>query len=232
MIFARGTGSGASATLEAMSDSVDLVIFDCDGVLVDSERLAVDIDRQILAEFGLYMSPEEVVKRFMGQTEGMRDLTIEEHIGRGLTAEERRSMDLMFEQLCVSDLRPVDGIAEVLEGITQEVCVASNSRPDGLRWKLELCGLLDRFDGNLFSAAQVQQGKPAPDLFLFAAETMGVEPAQCVVVEDSPSGVQAARAAGMRVLAYLGGMVAPEVLEGAGTVLFDDMRALPQLIAG
>jgi HAD superfamily hydrolase (TIGR01509 family) len=214
-----------------MRDSVDLVIFDCDGVLVDSERLAVDIDRQILAEFGLHLSPEEVIRRFMGQTEGLRDRTIEQHIGRGLTAEERGRMDLMFEQLCVTDLRAVDGIAEALSEITQAVCVASNSRPDGLRWKLELCGLLDRFDGNVFSASQVQNGKPAPDLFLFAAQTMGVEPASCIVVEDSPSGVRAARAAGMRAFAYLGGMVAPEVLEGPGTVLFDDMRALPELIA-
>jgi len=214
-----------------MRESVDLVIFDCDGVLVNSERLAVDIDRQILAEFGLNMSPEEVIRRFMGQTEGLRDRTIEQHIGRGLTAEELRRMDLMFEQLCVTDLRPVDGIAEALNEITQPVCVASNSRPDGLRWKLELCGLLDRFDGNVFSASQVQNGKPAPDLFLFAAQTMGVEPASCIVVEDSPSGVRAARAAGMRVFAYLAGMVAPEVLEGPDTVLFDDMRALPELIA-
>ena len=137
----------------------------------------------------------------------------------------------MFEQLCVSDLRPVEGIPEVLKQITQPVCVASNSKPGGLRWKLELCGLLDRFDGNVFSASQVQNGKPAPDLFLLAAKTMAVEPASCVVVEDSPSGVRAARAAGMRVLAYLGGMVAPEVLEGPGTVLFDDMLALPELIA-
>jgi len=215
-----------------MRDSVELVIFDCDGVLVDSERLAVDIDQQILAEFGLPMSREEVIRRFMGQMEGLRDLAIEEHIGRSLTAAERDRMELMFEQRCVADLRAVDGIPHVLEQITQATCVGSNSKPDSLRWKLDLCGLLGRFNGHIFSAAQVQNGKPAPDLFLFAAQTMGVEPAQCLVVEDSPSGVRAARAAGMRVLAYLGGMVAPEVLEGAGTVLFDDMRALPQLIAG
>jgi beta-phosphoglucomutase-like phosphatase (HAD superfamily) len=100
-----------------------------------------------------------------------------------------------------------------------------------MRLTLGLTGLLDRFDGRIFSATEVERGKPAPDLFLHAAERSGVLPARCVVVEDSRSGVEAARAAGMRVLGYAGGITPRHWLEGAGTVVFDDMAALPELLA-
>jgi beta-phosphoglucomutase-like phosphatase (HAD superfamily) len=109
--------------------------------------------------------------------------------------------------------------------------VASSSGHDNLRYKLELTGLYERFEGHIFSAAEVANGKPAPDLFLHAASRMGAAPADCVVVEDSVYGVQAARAAGMDVFGYAGGVTAAEVLEGPRTVVFDDMRALPRLLA-
>ena len=110
--------------------------------------------------------------------------------------------------------------------------VASSSGHDSLRFKLELTGLYKRFAGRIFSAAEVANGKPAPDLFLHAASRMGVDPGECVVVEDSRYGVEAARAADMDVLAYAGGLTPAEVLDGPRTVVFDDMRALAELVAG
>lgn len=213
-----------------MAHDRPLVIFDCDGVLVDSERLAVEIDREILAEFGLELSLEDVVSRFMGATAGNLTRFIESQIGRVLTPAELGGMDARYRERFQADLVPVDGALEALAGISQPGCVASNSERDSLRWKLGLCGLLERFDGALFSRDMVVQGKPLPDLHLLAAATMGFAPTDCVVVEDSPVGLQAARAAGMRTLAYVSGMVAPERLEGAGTTLFHDMRELPGLL--
>lgn len=208
----------------------DLVIFDCDGVLVDSERIAVELDVQICAEFGLALTREELIRRFMGRSGGLVQVMIEDHLGRRLSSAEAHGIGARFTQAFEQELRAVIGVSDALDAITQPVCVASGSNPSALRRKLALCGLLERFDGCLFSATEVANGKPAPDLFLLAARRMGVDPARCVVVEDSPYGVQAARAAGMRAFAYVGGMVTRETLSGPGTVLFDDMLALPELL--
>ena len=110
------------------------------------------------------------------------------------------------------------------------VCVASSSGHESLRFKLELTGLYERFAGHIFSATEVANGKPAPDLFLHAASRMGAAPGDYAVVEDSRYGVQAARAAGMDVLAYAGGLTPAHALEGERTVVFDDMRELPRLL--
>ena len=127
---------------------------------------------------------------------------------------------------------PVDGILEALDRIQAFclTCVASSSDPDSLRHKLTLTGLLGRFNGSVFSAADVMNGKPAPDVFLYAADRMGVAPARCAVVEDSPYGVQAAHAAGMEAFGYAGGVTNADALAGAGATVFDDMRELPRLL--
>jgi beta-phosphoglucomutase-like phosphatase (HAD superfamily) len=124
----------------------------------------------------------------------------------------------------------VDGIAGALKQLTCAVCVASSGTHEKIEFTLGLTGLLDRFAGRVYSSTEVQQGKPAPDLFLYAAERSGVEPERCVVVEDSRSGVEAARAAGMRSLGFAGGLTPPSWLEGPRTIVFDDMTELPQLI--
>ncbi|MGH2843202.1 MAG: HAD family hydrolase [Solirubrobacteraceae bacterium] len=214
-----------------MNEEPELVIFDCDGVLVDSERLAVDICVEICAEHGLELTREEIIERFMGRSAGLIEAMIEERLGRVLTDAERRRNGSRFTAVYERDLVGVAGAAQALAAITHSKCVASGSRPAAIRRKLELCGLLEHFDGNLFSAFQVAHGKPAPDLFLFAAAQMGVEPSRCVVVEDSPYGVQAARAAGMPALAYAGGMVRREALASPGATVFDDMRELPALLS-
>lgn len=208
------------------------MIFDCDGVLVDSERISVDLDVRICTEYGLALTREELIRRFMGRPGGLVQAMIEAHLARTLTALELQAISRRFEQAFETRLEPIAGIGEALAQITQPMCVASGSTPSALRRKLALCGLLEHFDGCLFSSEQVAQGKPAPDVFLFAARQMGVDPARCVVVEDSPYGVEAARRAGMRALAYVGGMVAADVLRGPATVLFDDMHALPELLLG
>ncbi|WP_069467527.1 HAD family hydrolase [Actinacidiphila rubida] len=210
----------------------ELVIFDCDGVLVDSEKIAVKIDVLMLADLGWPMSEDEVVERFVGRSYADMARAIGEHLGRplpdGWDAPYRRSYREAFER----ELTPVDGVVEALDALTLPSCVASSTSHEGLRHTLGLTGLYERFDGRIFSAAEVARGKPAPDLFLHAARSLGVEPRRCVVVEDSRYGVEAARAAGMRAFGYCGGLTPGEWLRGDDTVVFDDMRELVGLIRG
>jgi HAD superfamily hydrolase (TIGR01509 family) len=208
----------------------ELVIFDCDGVLVDSEPIAVRIDVAMLAEVGVVMSEAEVIERFVGRSPEVILAEAEARLGE-------RAPDGWFERgqerlrkAFAAELRPVDGIEEALDAIDVPGCVASSSSHANLRLKLRVTGLYKRFAGRIFSATEVANGKPAPDLFLHAARQMGANPDRCVVVEDSRYGVQAARAAGMDVLGYAGGLTPAEVLEGPRTVVFEDMRQLPTLL--
>jgi HAD superfamily hydrolase (TIGR01509 family) len=208
-----------------------LVIFDCDGVLVDSEPIAVRIDVEMLAEVGVTMTEEEVIERFVGRSPEVILAETEARLGRRLPEGWFERGEERIRRAYATELKPVPGIAEALEAIDLPVCVASSSGHENLRYKLELTGLYERFAGRIFSASEVANGKPAPDLFLHAAARMGTAPADCVVVEDSRYGVQAARAAGMDVLGYAGGVTAPDALAGPRTVVFEDMRALPELLA-
>ena len=209
----------------------ELVIFDCDGVLVDSEPIAVRIDMEMLAEVGVTMSAEEVIERFVGRSPEVILAETEARLGRRVPDGWFERGEARLRRAFANELEPVPGIEEALQAIDMPVCVASSSGHDNLRFKLELTGLYDRFAGRIFSAAEVANGKPAPDLFLHAAQRMGADPADCVVVEDSRYGVLAARAAAMDVLGYAGGLTPAEVLEGPRTVVFDDMRRLPELLA-
>ena len=119
---------------------------------------------------------------------------------------------------------------EALDAIAVPTCVASSGTHERIRFSLGLTGLLERFEDRIFSATDVERGKPAPDLFLHAARSLGVDPSRCAVVEDSPFGVAAARSAGMRAFGYAGGLTAAERLEGPGTIVFEDMRELPGLL--
>jgi HAD superfamily hydrolase (TIGR01509 family) len=209
----------------------ELVIFDCDGVLVDSEPIAVRIDVEMLAEVGVTMSAEEVIERFVGRSPEVILAETEARLGRRVPDGWFERGEARLRRAFANELEPVPGIEEALQGIDVPVCVASSSGHDNLRLKLELTGLYDRFAGHIFSAAEVVNGKPAPDLFLHAAQRMGADPADCAVVEDSRYGVLAARAAGMDVFGYAGGLTPADVLEGPRTVVFDDMRKLPELLA-
>jgi HAD superfamily hydrolase (TIGR01509 family) len=209
----------------------DLVIFDCDGVLVDSERIAVRIDAVVLARLGWKLTEPEIVERFVGRSEAYMVSEIERVIGRPLKAGWDDEFMPLYREALEAELEPVDGIVEALDAISTPTCVASSSSHERLRFTLGLTGLLDRFDGRIFSAADVANGKPAPDLFLHAAATLGADPARCAVVEDSVYGVEAARAAGMRAFGYAGGVTSGERLAGPRTTVFGDMRELPGLLA-
>jgi HAD superfamily hydrolase (TIGR01509 family) len=208
----------------------ELVIFDCDGVLVDSEKIAVKIDVRVLADLGWPLTEDEVVERFVGRSFADMTTAVERHLGRALAAGWDEPYKKLYHEAFERELTPVDGVVEALDAITLPTCVASGTSHSGLRHTLGLTGLYERFAGRIFSAADVPRGKPFPDLFLHAARSLGVPPERCVVVEDSRYGVEAARAAGMRSFGYCGGLTPAAWLEGPGTTVFDDMRRLPALI--
>jgi HAD superfamily hydrolase (TIGR01509 family) len=209
----------------------ELVIFDCDGVLVDSERLAVRVEAEYLAELGWPLTEAEIVERFMGRTTEYMDGAIEAQLGSRLPADWKEQFHRRYREAFAADLAPVDGVVEVLDRLTVPTCVASSGSHDKLRFTLGHTGLYGRFEGRIFSGYEVASGKPAPDLFLHAAARIGADPARCAVVEDTRWGVLAARAAGMRAFGYAGGLTPPEHLEGEATVVFEDMRELPRLLA-
>jgi HAD superfamily hydrolase (TIGR01509 family) len=209
----------------------ELVIFDCDGVLVDSERIAIRVEAEYLAELGWPLSEAEIVERFMGRTTEFMDEAIEAQLGSRLPTDWKDQFRRRYLEAYAADLAPVDGITEALDRITIPTCVASSGSHDKLRFTLGHTGLYERFEGRIFSGYEVAAGKPAPDLFLHAAATMGADPARCAVVEDTRWGVLAARAAGMRAFGYAGGLTPPEHLEGDATQVFEDMRELPRLLA-
>jgi HAD superfamily hydrolase (TIGR01509 family) len=211
----------------------DLVVFDCDGVLVDSERLAIRIDAALLERLGWPMSETEIVERWVGRTEAAMRAEIEAHLGRDIGPEWEASSD-EYVRLFATELRPIDGVAAAVDAIQAAgyaTCVASSGEHEKIRRNLALTGLRDRFGERIFSGEDVEHGKPAPDLFLLAAAAMGVAPVRCAVVEDSRPGVAAARAAGMWAFGYTGSVTPAVALEGPTTLVFQDMRDLARLLA-
>ncbi|MFI6285866.1 HAD family hydrolase [Streptomyces sp. NPDC051018] len=212
------------------SNPVELVIFDCDGVLVDSEPIYVEVDAVIMADMGVPFTEAEIIEHFVGSSTETYTAIVEERLGRPLEKGWHQPYEHLYEAAFLDRLTEVDGITETLARLTTPFCLASNSTHDSIRRSLEITALTPHFEGRVFSATDVPRGKPAPDLFLHAAATLGVAPADCAVVEDSPYGVQAARAAGMRVFGYAGGLIPATRLQGPNTVIFDDMRSLPDLL--
>lgn len=211
----------------------ELVVLDCDGVLVDSERLAVVVEARVLTELGWPMTADEVVARWMGRTSEFQLGEVEARLGTAAMREfdDRSSAEVhaAFE----TSLRPVPGVVGLLDNLDAAgvpTCVASSGSHDRMRRTLGLTGLLDRLSGRIFSATEVGRGKPFPDLFLHAARGMGARPRGCVVVEDSVYGVRAGVAAGMRVLGYAGGLTPAEALAAEGARPFDHMADLVELL--
>ncbi len=214
----------------------DLVIFDCDGVLVDSEALACVIHADVLTQYGYTITAEQVHERFLGRSAREARFEVESELGYALpdtyTAQLKATIDRVFGE----QLAPIPHIAATLTQLPQRICVASSGTPTRIRSSLTTTGLLATFDPHLFSAWQVERGKPAPDLFLFAAAQMNTPPSRCVVIEDSVPGITGARAAGMAVIGFTGGSHSrpgdADRLRHAGAMLvIDDMRALPALVA-
>jgi HAD superfamily hydrolase (TIGR01509 family) len=202
------------------------VVFDCDGVLVDSEPISNRVLAVLLTEAGMPISPEGAVEAFMGRS-WKNVLAWADERGGLPEGFRRRYLDAMFAAF-EAELRPVPGIAAALDAIALPNCVASSASLEKMRFTLGHTGLWERFEGRIFSATEVEHGKPAPDLFLHAAASMGWDPAGCAVVEDAPAGVEAGRRAGMTVFGYAGRTPA-EQLGGAHRV-FGDMAELPGLL--
>lgn len=200
----------------------DLVIFDNDGVLVDSERLANRVLADLLSACGYPVTFEECVRRFMGGTVAAVRAIVEDEAAILLPVDfEERYHEALFASFR-AELQPVAGVVALLDELERAgvpFCVASSGTHERIRFALTTVGLLDRFpDDRIFSAEDVAHGKPAPDLFLLAASGLGVDTENCVVVEDSPAGVQAALAAGMAVVGYAA-MTPPERLAAADAVV-------------
>jgi HAD superfamily hydrolase (TIGR01509 family) len=189
--------------VHAMTDP-DLIIFDCDGVLVDSEVLSCRCLSEVLAGYGISLGLDQALDLFLG-----RSMTaVLDHyktIGRldpeQFSAELRAGVRAAF----LSALCPIEGVSSVLEGLQIPHCVASSSDVDRVSFSLSLTGLASHFDGRLYTSQMVERGKPAPDLFLHAAERMQADPSRTLVIEDSISGVRAGKAAGMTVWGFVGG---------------------------
>ncbi|MFI5703367.1 HAD family hydrolase [Streptomyces xanthochromogenes] len=214
-----------------MIKPIELVIFDCDGVLVDSERIAARVQVALGAELGWPLTEDEVVDRFIGRSHAAIREQVAARLGEDTAATWSERFEQLHREAVDADLAPVEGLPEALDALTLPTCIASSGSHDKMRHTLGRTGLYERFAGRIFSATEVSHGKPAPDLFLHAARQMGVDPAACVVVEDSQPGVRAARAAGMRSFGYAGGLTPAARLEGPDTVIFYDMRTLSTLIA-
>ena len=212
-----------------------LVIFDCDGVLVDSEPLANASFSQALRAEGLDWTVEETMRRLMGRSLKSCGEIVEAELGRKLPADFFDKMQARtYQSFRAAPLKPVPGVKQAVQALQKaglDTCVASSGAVEKMKFTLGLTGLWDLFGGRVFSSSQVPRGKPFPDLFLHAALEMNVQPFDCVVVEDSVPGVQAARSAGMRVLGYVGAPYADrDAMGAAGAFLFTDMKQLPDLV--
>jgi HAD superfamily hydrolase (TIGR01509 family) len=212
-----------------------LVIFDCDGVLVDTEPVSNRCFSQALNREGLAWDVPETMRRLMGRSLKSCVDIVEAELGRRLPADfiERLQSETFaaFRSEKVGAVAGVAAAIDALESTGHRTCVASSGEIDKMRITLGGAGLWQRFDGRIFSATQVPRGKPFPDLFLLAAREMGTPPSDCVVVEDAVAGTQAAIAAGMRVLCYAAAPYADrDGMSAAGGTLFDDMSRLPGLV--
>ncbi|MBL0404005.1 HAD family hydrolase [Microvirga aerilata] len=211
-----------------------LLIFDCDGVLVDSEGLSCQLDAELLTEFDVPYTAEDVAREFIGVSLKDQVARIEGKHGIRLPADFSERLNRRLFARFETDLEPIEGVREAILALPVPRCVASSSVPERIALSLRVTGLSDLFD-HIFSATQVPRGKPAPDLFLHAAAQMGAVAQECVVVEDSTAGVQAAVAAGMQVIGFTGGgHCGPEhgdKLRAAGaSVVIDHMTDLPKTV--
>lgn len=214
---------------------IELIIFDCDGVLVDSEVISCRAHASVLTRHGYPITPEQVLTRFLGVSDREARQMVEDEIGRKLPDDLEAQIKSATLQFYAGELQPITHVAAAIAAIDLPKCVASSGTPEKIRHGLDCAGLYDQLAPHIFSATQVARGKPAPDLFLFAAEQMKTAPENCLVIEDSVPGVTGARAAGMAVLGFHGGSHCPpghgEKLRRAGAgLIFDDMRQLPDLV--
>lgn len=217
-----------------------LIIFDCDGVLVNSEEIYIAAELEFLAEIGAVFERGAYMQSFMGLSPRMwrekLQPAVETNIGRALPADFFDRLHAFAVQRIEAGLAAMPGARETIDSITALRCVASSTPLERLRWKLQHTGLSDLFAPHIFSSDMVKNGKPAPDLFLHAAATMGVDPMDCLVVEDSANGVLAGKAAGMKVVGLTAGGHCldghADILSSSGAdVIVESYAALPAALA-
>lgn len=219
-----------------MQIGAKLVIFDCDGVLVDSEPISVSVLVDHLRNAGISLHESEAYSLFLGRSMRAIEALLERDFRLKLTRGQLDDIRTETFRRFRASLRPVSGVAETLPRLPR-CCVASSSGLDRIRLSLSLTGLLEMLEPHIYSASMVARGKPAPDLFLYAAREMGVRQEDCVVVEDSPAGIDAAKRAGMRVFAFIGASHAADarladVLASLKPdAIFSDMTQLPEMLA-
>ena len=211
---------------------IELVIFDCDGVLVDSEQIAQEVLSSILGELGLHLSVDEVGHLFFGKTVPQCIAIAEDLLGAPIPTDFIAAWrERLYETFRTQPVLAVEGVREVLEKLELPVCVVSNGPIEKMQTTLGVTGLLPFFADRLFSPDLGIAGKPAPDLFLAAADSFSVQPSACVVIEDSSGGVRGARSAGMCAFGFTGlPHVNAQSLEEAGATLFSSMHELPKLL--
>ena len=215
----------------------DLVIFDCDGVLVDSEAIALRQTRQALSQAGLTLTHAQAIERFLGFSLDSIMQSAEADLSHALPAGFRDDLSRDILTRFSAELKGIEGVRPAVAALTCKVCVASSSSLERIRLALSVAGYDSLFEPHIFSASMAARGKPHPDLFLHAAREMAAAPDCCLVVEDSAPGVMAAASAGMTAFGFVGGshfsgLAQRERLLAAGAALiFDDMRELPTLIA-
>ena len=211
-----------------------LLIFDCDGVLVDSESLSCRIDAEFLTQIGIPYTAEEIARQFLGVSLKTMIARIEAERGCRLPDDFSERLNRILFARFETDLKPIEGVRDAILSLPYPRCVASSSVPERIALSLRITGLSDLFD-DIFSSTQVPRGKPAPDLFLHAASNMKARPEDCVVIEDSVAGVQAALAAGMRVIGFTGGGHcgpdhAERLRQAGAPLVIDRMADLPDAV--
>lgn len=210
----------------------DLIIFDCDGVLVDSEPIANDVEVAFFETLGLQLTASEARALFKGRTTTEVARVVEQRAAKPLPPSWQYEWAMATALAFVDRLQPTPGVRALLELVGQRGvrrCVASQSPLARVKLSLQITGLSGYFDEHIYTASMVARAKPAPDLFLFAAAQSGVDPEKCVVIEDSESGVRAATAAAMKVYGYAAGEE-PTALDKAGATVFNSMQQLPSLL--
>jgi HAD superfamily hydrolase (TIGR01509 family) len=214
-----------------------LVIFDCDGVLIDSEILSAEVEAEELGRLGASITTEDAMRMFLGMTQRDMEATIERELGIVVPADHEATVTELLKQAYKDRLKPIDGVRGFVERLPIPSCVASNSPPAKLGLGLALTNLFELFYPHIFCSKLVARGKPAPDLFLHAALSLRTEPSAAVVVEDSVAGITAAKAAGMTAIAFIGGLhhgppSAEKLLAAGADHVAETMAEVERLVLG
>ena len=206
------------------------IIFDCDGTLVDSEGITNQVIAEMAGELGIQMTGEEASAEFGGKTLDGVLYKMKEMSGKEIPDDWLPRLVQMVSDSWESKLRPVKGVREILEEMEVPVCVASNGEPTHVRHSLRLTKLYDFFGERVFTASEVKAPKPSPEIFLYASKKMGFKPTECVVIEDSVTGVRAAVKANMKVYGIINNLFSENDLKNAGAIPFKNMLELPKLL--